>query len=240
MAVGVSNYKLGGGVNMKKRNKLFAVVLVLALSLSLTIPAFAATSGDITVTCDGVTFTGFNDGDNVQLEVRLHETSDWQSPRLQDDYITLPTGPFDVFVPWDDPDGVIDGQLYRTAIRVNGVTIALDEGYHDCPPEEGAYCSPGYFKRHLDAWAPTGYSPDNDFDATFGVDFFDPDITLLDAVNAKGGGFDALARVGTASLLSAAHPGVNYPLTETEVIAAVQAGDKATLDQYIDFDCPID
>ena len=94
--------------------------------------------------------------------------------------------------------------------------------------------------KNLDAWEATPYATGDDFDTVFGVDYFDPDITLLEAVNAKGGGYNALARTGTGSLLSAAHPGVNYPLTESEVIAAVQAGDKALLDQYIDFDCPID
>jgi hypothetical protein len=227
---------------MKKRSTMFAVVLVLALSMIMTLTAGATGStGTITVDCEGARFQGtVAEGDTVVLQIRLHETPDWQSPRLQDDSITLAAGPFDVFVPWVDLDGVIDGQLYRTAITVNGVRIALDEGYHDCPPPGGEFCSPGYFKKHLDAWGPTGYSPGDDFDATFGVDYFSPDITLLEAVNAKGGGLNALARTGTASLLSAAHPGVNYPLTVAEVIAAVQAGDKSLLDQYIDFDCPID
>jgi hypothetical protein len=228
---------------MKKRNKMFALVLVLALSMIMVLPVGAtASTGSIEVTCDGARFTGtVAAGDTVVLEVRLHATLDWQSDVLQDQYIPVTTGTFDVSVDWADPDGVVDGQLYRTAIRVNGTVIALDEGFLDCPPPpDGAYCSPGYFKKHLDAWEPTGYSPYDDFDSTFGVDFFDPDITLLEAVNAKGGGDDALARVGTASLLSAAHPAVDYPLSEAEVIAAVQVGDKALLDQYIDLDCPID
>lgn len=235
---------------MKKRNKLFAIVLVLMLTMSVTISAFAAeVSADID--CERVVFTGtVGVGEWVRLEVRLHETIDWQSPMLQDDYIVVSApGPFNVTVPWVDPDGDVDGQLHRVAASVStdgGNTwiklgSSFGEGPIECPPPPGGgFCSPGYFKKHLDAWGPTGYAPGDDFDTVFGVDYFDPDITLLDAVNLKGGGVNALARTGTASLLSAAHPGVNYPLTEAEVIAAVQAGDKALLDQYIDFDCPID
>jgi hypothetical protein len=90
-------------------------------------------------------------------------------------------------------------------------------------PEEdgdGEGCTPGYWKNHLDAWPPTGYAPGDDFDTTFGVDLFDPDITLDDAVNAKGGKVNRLARHGTAALLSAAHPDVDYSLSVAEVIAA--------------------
>ncbi len=103
-------------------------------------------------------------------------------------------------------------------------------------PGEG--CTPGFWKNHLDAWGPTGYSPGDDFDTTFSVDLFDPDITLEDAVWAKGGGNKKLARHGTAALLSAAHPDVGYPLSEVEVIAAVQAGDADTLANYNDYGTP--
>jgi cysteine-rich repeat protein len=91
--------------------------------------------------------------------------------------------------------------------------------------DEGDGCTPGYWKNHLSSWAPTGLSPADDFDTTFGVDFFDPDITLEEAVNLKGGGIRKIARHGTAALLNALHPDVNYPLSASEVIAAVQATD---------------
>jgi hypothetical protein len=100
-------------------------------------------------------------------------------------------------------------------------------------------CTPGFWKNHLDAW-PTGYSPDDDFDATFGVDLFDPDITLEEAVNAKGGKENKLARHGTAALLDAAHPHVDYPYSMAEVIAAVQAGDADTLVAANEGFCPLD
>jgi hypothetical protein len=60
-----------------------------------------------------------------------------------------------------------------------------------------------------DSWGPTGYTPGDDFDAPFGVDLFNPDITLGEAVNLGGGGVHKLARHGTAALLSAASTDVN-------------------------------
>ena len=104
----------------------------------------------------------------------------------------------------------------------------------------GEGCTPGYWKNHLDSWPPTGYAPSDDFDTTFGVDYFDPDISLEQAVNRRGGKVNRLARHGTAALLSAAHPDVDYPYTVAEVIAFVQAGDADPLVEANELGCPID
>nr|NIQ99725.1 hypothetical protein [Gemmatimonadales bacterium] len=69
---------------------------------------------------------------------------------------------------------------------------------------------------------------------------FDPDITLGQAIDAKGGGVKKIARHGTAALLSALHPGVAYPFTADEVIAAVQAGDVDALAKANELGCPLD
>jgi hypothetical protein len=109
-------------------------------------------------------------------------------------------------------------------------------------PDEpgGDACTPGYWKTHFDRW-PDGYSPDDDFDATFGTDYFDPDVTLGEATWARGGGVNRLARHGTAALLNAAHMGVEYPYTVAEVIAMVQAGDANTLAfANEDLECPLE
>ena len=68
--------------------------------------------------------------------------------------------------------------------------------------------------------------------------YFDPDITLHDAIWAKGGGVNKIARHGTAGLLNALHPAVNYPFTPEEVIAAVQAGDVDGLVYYNEMTVP--
>jgi hypothetical protein len=91
----------------------------------------------------------------------------------------------------------------------------------------GEGCTPGFWRQsqHLQFWAATGLSPSDDFDTTFGVNFFSPDITLLEAVSLGGGGVNKVARHGTAALLNALHPDVDYAFTAAEVIAAVQAQD---------------
>jgi hypothetical protein len=104
-------------------------------------------------------------------------------------------------------------------------------------PPSGEGCTPGFWKNHLELWP---ISPDDDFDATFGVDLFDPDITLGQAVRLGGGGVRKLARHGTAAYLNAVHAGVDYPLTVAEVIAAVQAGDAETLVGFNELGCEID
>jgi hypothetical protein len=100
-------------------------------------------------------------------------------------------------------------------------------------------CTPGYWKNHLEDWAAAGYAPGDDFDTVFGTDLFSPNISLLTAVNLGGGGVNKLARHGVAALLSAAHPGVDYPYSVAQVIAAVQAGDAGTLAAYNELGCQI-
>jgi hypothetical protein len=101
-------------------------------------------------------------------------------------------------------------------------------------------CTPGYWKNHTEyAWQYTGYTVDDDFDTTFGVDLFEPDITLLEALKRRGGGVNRLARHGTAALLSAAHPGVGYLYSVDTVIELVQAGDTDSLEAANEAGCPL-
>jgi hypothetical protein len=87
----------------------------------------------------------------------------------------------------------------------------------------GEGCTPGYWRQehHYDSW--TGYAPGADFDATFGVNFFNPNITLGQAAWLGGGGVNALARHAVAALLNSTSAGVDYGLSTAQVIAAVQA-----------------
>jgi hypothetical protein len=88
-------------------------------------------------------------------------------------------------------------------------------------------CTPGYWRNHLDRWSEV--DPGDDFNATFGVDLFSPNITLGTAIQLGGGGENALARHATAALLNA-HGGVANsdgttvasPYTVAEVIQMVQ------------------
>jgi hypothetical protein len=107
------------------------------------------------------------------------------------------------------------------------------------PPPGGEGCTPGYWRNHYESWAATGYALTDDFDATFGVDYFNPNITLQDAIWKGGGGLNKIARHGTAALLSAAHPDVNYPYTVAEVIDFVKSGDVEALVSANELGCQI-
>ncbi|UCG54608.1 MAG: hypothetical protein JSV32_08550 [Dehalococcoidia bacterium] len=87
------------------------------------------------------------------------------------------------------------------------------------PPCDGEGLTPGYWKNHIEDWAAAGYATGDSFATIFGVT---ASGTLGDAVKAKGGGENALMRHAVAALLNAAHPDVDYGLTEAEVIAIVQ------------------
>jgi hypothetical protein len=124
------------------------------------------------------------------------------------------------------------------------------------PGEEG--CTPGFWKQpqHLDSWVT--YSPDQTLESVFDVpDAFGLDnVTLLAALDFEGGpttadAAEVLLRQAVAALLNAASPDVDYPLTEAEIIAAVNAalasGDRDTilalaeeLDTFNNLFCPLD
>jgi hypothetical protein len=107
--------------------------------------------------------------------------------------------------------------------QFHGFVIRFTNNNNPPPPTGNQGCTPGYWRQdqHLDSWKV--YSPGADFDATFGVNFFNPNITLLDAVALGGGDTNALARHGVAALLNAAAgSGVNYAYTTAQVIAIVK------------------
>lgn len=228
---------------MVKKQKWF-IITVLCLTISMVIAPGAGAADPppgttVVVDCEGVRWVGtVPDGSTWTLQVRL-----------QDEYfgfLVYPmwhldvTGSFDVQYEWEV--ALQPSDWYTVRIRDGseyGNVLWAVEGHLDCPTGEG--CTPGYWKnpKHYPDWVPTGLSPGDDFDTTFGVDLFDPDITLEDAVNANGGGANKLARHGTAGLLSALHPAVDYPYTAAEVIAFVQAGNVAPLVEANELGCRI-
>ena len=78
--------------------------------------------------------------------------------------------------------------------------------------------SPGYWKNHTEAW-PVQYSPDDNFDVVFGVTG-NGDLTLIQALEGRGGGFIALNRLAVASILNA--HSVPDALSEAYVLMFVQ------------------
>lgn len=229
---------------MKKRRKVFTVaMLALVLSLALIGPAGASDpiGAGFDVDCTGATGYGL---------VPAHTTYIWSvtlnDPAFEEGYenwISWVSGgetgaPFEVVIEWGiAPTPGASSYVWNVWTE--------DESY--CNSGSGCLecfqgCTPGYWRnlrKHGDEWTAAGYAPADDFDATFGVDLFEPDITLEQAVWARGGKANKLARHGTAALLSAAHSGVIYPYTVPEVIAYVQAGDVEPLVEANESFCPL-
>jgi hypothetical protein len=115
--------------------------------------------------------------------------------------------------------------------------------------ERGEGCTPGYWKVpvHACKWPATGYDPNANFNSTFGVSFHGGTVTLLQAAWMGGGGYVALGRHAVAALLNAAHPDVDYGMSEADVKAAVQAAEtsgdpntyKDQLEYYNEMGCPL-
>ena len=109
------------------------------------------------------------------------------------------------------------------------------------PPPEFEGCTPGFWKNSTGSWV--GYSPNQLVGSVFSL----PsgvlnnqlgDDSLLEALNYGGGNnllgaARILLRAAVASLLNAANPDVEFPRTEAEIIAAVNAalatGNRATI-----------
>jgi hypothetical protein len=70
-------------------------------------------------------------------------------------------------------------------------------------------------------------SPDQFFEAVFGVNV-PGNPTLLDALNAGGGGINALMRHAVAALLNASNSDVDSDFTVAQVIALVQEAIEAS------------
>ena len=107
-------------------------------------------------------------------------------------------------------------------------TVAIEEP--PPPPPGGQGCTPGYWKNHLDAWGPAGFSPNQALSTVFsqaGLGTLASD-SLLAALKYKGGSTltakkQILLRAAVASVLNAGHPGVSFGSTPAQIISAVNA-----------------
>ena len=80
-------------------------------------------------------------------------------------------------------------------------------------------CSPDFWENHLELWKTVGVDYNDYFDKTFGTDYFDPDITLKEAISKKGMGLNHLARSSTAAYLNALRdPEIDETALRTGVI----------------------
>ena len=90
-------------------------------------------------------------------------------------------------------------------------------------PEPAQGCTLGFWRqeRHFDLW-PEPYRPEDLTAAAFGLDEMEGDPTLLQSLEAGGGGLSAFLRQAVAALLNAAHPDVAYAYSVEEVLELVQ------------------
>ena len=141
----------------------------------------------------------------------------------------------------NQPERCAESGTFENIAGVNGLSVSDGSQVTDSDPawvscfergDEG--CTPGYWKQpqHWHYWY--NYEPANGF-----FDVFDRTITiswsmegkpvpttnptLLQALQAKGGGINALARHAVAALLNAYSPDVSYAYNSDEVIAMTQA-----------------
>lgn len=100
------------------------------------------------------------------------------------------------------------------------------------PVETGTEgCTPGYWKNHPASWAATSYTSGQTVGSVFAIPGGISSLaskTLLQSLDGGGGpgvlgAAKILLRAGTAALLNAGNPGVDYTMTTAEVITAVNA-----------------
>jgi hypothetical protein len=197
-------------------------------------PGGATTTGTVTLAdgeCRIIALFGGN-GADVTVTERDPAGFDFDHVDVSRIFLGTVSGPFTSTNPTVGPEFIsgTNGGGLRGVLAV----------YTNVPEEGDEGCTPGYWKNHLADWPASGISPSDDFDSTFGVDLFDPDITLGEAVKLGGGGVKKLARHGTAALINAGHPDVGYPLSVAGVIAAVQAGNADALATFNELGCDID
>jgi hypothetical protein len=97
------------------------------------------------------------------------------------------------------------------------------------PPSQG--CSPGYWKNHPASWTATPYMTFQSVQSAFSAASGYPSLggaTLLDSLSFQGGSdlngaAGNLLRAGTAALLNATHPKVDFPRTAAAVLSDVNA-----------------
>ncbi len=91
-------------------------------------------------------------------------------------------------------------------------------------------CSSEFWKNNLDLWKVVSVDYNDDFDETFGRDYFEPDITLEQAIRKEGPGMGHIARSGTAAYLNAL---LDPEIDEEVVHRAVNLGYVHQIDTYL-------
>lgn len=148
------------------------------------------------------------------------------------------------------------GKVVLTLLLLVGVVGIVGASVRPALANNPGGCTPGYWKNHLDAWV--GHSPGELFSPHFngaaptirtgrGGKTLVTDPTLLQALNAKGGGDNALARHAVAAMLNNSAGFFLGGLTGADirqlVFEAYDGGDvegaKDQLEQVNELGCPL-
>ena len=143
--------------------------------------------------------------------------------------------------------------VYSGDAKNSGATSACQTEVLTVTQPQGQYCSPGYWKQpqHFDSWVT--YLPTQTFSSVFGRTITinwsskgkpqpTSNPTLLQALQANGGGINLIAREAVDALLNATS--LNFGFTTSQVIAAVQqaidANNPSLLNQFnLTENCPL-
>ena len=233
------------------RKKVYVVIALVTMLSLIPVSALAATvqlpysGGNLTVTypdsytscnpSDMITVSGVAAGSSITLYFQYLDATTNSVVNLGSQLVTEDGS-------WAFPYPEVGGTMtFAVALRDNttGKMVKAFKWSITCEPSTGSEgCTPGYWKNHLSSW-PAGYATTDIFDTVFGTSYFSPSFTLLNALNQGGGALNRLARHGTAALLSAAHPDVDYPYSVAQVIEWVQLGVADPLAQANELGCPI-
>ena len=108
-----------------------------------------------------------------------------------------------------------------------GAVCSAEQSFTVDPDASYGGCDPDFWVNTNDPqpWLDTGFSAGADFDATFGVNRFEENITLFEALYQGGEPYDELARQAPAGLLNASNSEVHYPYAPDAVKALLEEGD---------------
>ncbi len=99
------------------------------------------------------------------------------------------------------------------------VLVSIFSGIQEEPSIENVVfgCTPEFWKNNLELWQVLDVDYNVDFDETFGSDYFEPDITLKQAINLEGPGLNHLASSGVAAYLDS----IVNPYADVEILREV-------------------
>ena len=200
----------------------------------------------------------WNCGDSPLLDVMVSDTNG------------MSWGPFDLDIGGSWNVTYVGDPIYETTTN-NATAVAEDilggvvGPVYDSATNVitgGEGCTPGYWKNNAKNWdhsAWVGYLPEDSFETVFGVNVTlndngkktYPTPTLLQALDANGGGINALARHAVAALLNIANPDIGYGIGSTAALItmvhdAIVSGDEAQIEalhlllaDYNEAGCPL-